>query len=154
MAQGRLRVEAMKPQQCPSKTTQTLESMRQHLFTLRMHTYKVQEGITVTLQALWQASLVLHRMEPTKQVPHREPRPAVSSQLFGLRVLGAQSRSSRQGLSYSGERVPLARRGACRRESLDATTRWRTLESTLCCALSRCPFYVIFSSRVFPSDVI
>jgi hypothetical protein len=48
IAQGRLRVEPMKPLQCPSETTQTLGSM-QHLFTLQMHTYKVQEGAMDTV---------------------------------------------------------------------------------------------------------
>jgi hypothetical protein len=92
MAQGRLRVEATKLQQCPSKTTQTLESMQQHLFTLQMHTYKVQEAIMAHGQsphrARWQARLVLQEgTSPSKcwqaePALHRGVWLAVSSQLI------------------------------------------------------------------------
>jgi hypothetical protein len=75
---------------------------------------------------------------------------AVSWECQELSSLGKES----YHLSYSCERVPLARRDACKRESLDASTRCsvyehqRMLERALYCAFRRCPFYVIFSSRV------
>jgi hypothetical protein len=77
----------------------------------------------------------------------------------GLRVPGAPSAQERElphgRTSLAEERtVLLARRGTCSRESLDDPVHWKTLESALCCALSRCHFYVIFSSRVFFSYVI
>jgi hypothetical protein len=65
--------------------------------------------------------------------------------------------TTRQDLSYSRKRDPLARRGAYRRESLDASECpecWRFLESALCWVFSMCPFYMSFSSRVFSSSVI
>jgi hypothetical protein len=76
---------------------------------------------------------------------------------FGLRLPGAQSAQEvelSQGLSYSGKWVTLASRGSCRRESLDASICCSWVLEDICCALSRCPLYVIFSCRVFPSDII
>jgi hypothetical protein len=81
VAQGRLRVEATKPRRCLSKSTQTLESM-QHLFTLSVYTYKVQEGITA------------HGQSP-RRAPRGAP-PAVSSQLLWVE-------SARSSILLEGE---------------------------------------------------
>jgi hypothetical protein len=116
MAQGRLRVVAMKPQQCPSKTAHTLGSMQQHLFTLQMHTYKVQEGVTTHSQSPRRA---------LQQVRLCAPQGSSTKSSFGLRMLGAQSAQEGELLhsktSLTQERATLARRSACRRESLDAS---------------------------------
>jgi hypothetical protein len=100
--------------------------------------------------------------------PRREPHQAVSS--LGLRVLAGRASAPQggpsqlsgywaettgssvpqsgrvvtwwRGLSYLGERVPLARRGHAGESPLMlayiACEHQRMLESTLCCALSRC----------------
>jgi hypothetical protein len=97
-AQGRLRVEATKPWQCPSETAQTLGPMQQHLFMLQMHTYKVQEGVTACgwspHRTPGQVRLVLHRgAPPSSQVIQAE----------NARSLGGRA-TTWQDLSYLGER--------------------------------------------------
>jgi hypothetical protein len=93
------------------KDHSTLESVQQHLVTLSMYTYKVQEGITAhglsPLRALQQARLVLHRWSPpsnqfvqAETVGRQSPIQLSVVSSFGLRMLRAQS--TQQGeLSHS-----------------------------------------------------
>jgi hypothetical protein len=85
----------MNPWQCPSKTTQALGSMQQHLFTLQMHTYKVQEGVMACgwspRRARWQVRLVLHLEVPW------------SSQLLHSKTSVTQGEILWQGEAPAGE---------------------------------------------------
>jgi hypothetical protein len=110
--------------------------MQQHLFTLQKHTYKVQEGVTARIRSPCR-TLWLYKGAP------------LSSQFIRTEIAGSSIYLGGELLqgktSLTQERAPLARKGAHRRESLDANiTLWRTLESALCWVHSRCLFVCLF----------
>jgi hypothetical protein len=67
--------------------------MQQHLFTLPIHTYKVQEGVMA------RGRLSCKAPQQVRLVLHREPHQAVS--LFGLSLPGG--RSTQEGLLLHGK---------------------------------------------------
>jgi hypothetical protein len=98
------------------------------------HTYKVQEGVTAWGQspcrAPRQVRLVLHRGAP----PSSQFIQAENARSF----IHSRGRATKwQDRSYSGESDPLARRGTCRRESLDARCSWESEDIGECILL--CP---------------
>jgi hypothetical protein len=136
----------IKPWQCPSKTTQTLGSMQQHLFTLRMHTDRVQERIRHKVSCL-----AGHRGRPGLCSTDGTP-PSnrfIRAQIARSSICSGGRAITQQGLPYSGEREFLWQGEAHAGESplmlaSVAHESRRMLESAPCCALSRCPFYMIF----------
>jgi hypothetical protein len=100
-----------------------------------------------SVQALQQTRLVLHRGAPPSSQ-------FVQAESAGRSICSGGRATTWQDLLYSGERDPLASTGHTGESPLMpacvAHERWRTLESTLCWVLGRCPFYMSFSSRVFP----